>query len=128
MAYSMDFRIAVAAAYDQCRSSAQVAAKFGCSEAWVRRLIQRRRETDTLAPRPNARRESFKLGEADHDILRTLVAEQPNITLMEMTRALGNKASVATVWRTVCALGLRQKRIRPDVQLVINQLALKESR
>ena len=31
MAYSMDYRIAVAAAYDECGSSAEVAEQFGCS-------------------------------------------------------------------------------------------------
>ena len=41
MAYSMDYRRAVARAYDECGSSAEVAEQFGYSESWVRRLIQR---------------------------------------------------------------------------------------
>lgn len=48
MAYPKEFRRAVAAAYDACGSSLQVAAQFHCSPAWVRRLIQRRRELHTL--------------------------------------------------------------------------------
>jgi DNA-directed RNA polymerase specialized sigma24 family protein len=39
--YPMEFRIAVTAAYDECGSSIEVAELFGCSESWVRRLIQR---------------------------------------------------------------------------------------
>ena len=42
----MVFRVAVANAYEECGSSAEVAAAFGCSESAVRRLIQRRRRTD----------------------------------------------------------------------------------
>ncbi len=55
MAYSMDFREAVARAYDECDSSAEVAEQFGCSASWVRRLIQHRRERGTLEPRSTAR-------------------------------------------------------------------------
>jgi hypothetical protein len=41
MAYAMEFRRAVAGAYDECGSSIEVAEDLGCSESWVRRLIQR---------------------------------------------------------------------------------------
>jgi transposase len=112
MAYSMDFRSAVAAEYDKCRSSAQVAARYGCSEAWVRRLIQRRRESNSLAPRAANRSFNLKLDGNDHQVLRQLVHREPKITLHELAKALGNKASVPTVWRAVCALGLREKRAR----------------
>jgi len=55
MAYSMDFRRAVARAYDECGSSIEVAEQFGCSASWVRRLIQRQRERGTLESLPTAR-------------------------------------------------------------------------
>lgn len=38
--YSMEFRGAVAKAYDECVSSIQVAEQFECGESWVRRLIR----------------------------------------------------------------------------------------
>ena len=79
MAYPMVFRIAVANAYDECLSSAEVAATFNCSEAWVRRLIQRRRETDSLAPRPPRRPDTRRLDDADLARLRDLVAAQPDL-------------------------------------------------
>ena len=44
MAYSIDYRRAVARAYDECGSSIEVAEQFACSQSWVRRLVQRRRE------------------------------------------------------------------------------------
>jgi len=48
MAYAMEFRIAVAKAYDECLSSIEVAEMFDCSASWVRRLVQRHRETGSL--------------------------------------------------------------------------------
>ena len=50
MAYPMEFRVLVAAAYDECGSSIEVAEEYGCSESWVRRLVRRRRTTGSLAP------------------------------------------------------------------------------
>jgi transposase-like protein len=50
MAYSMEFRIAVATAYDDCGSSIEVAEQYPCSESWVRRLIQRRTASGSLEP------------------------------------------------------------------------------
>lgn len=113
MAYPMVFRVAVANAYDECLSSAEVAATFNCSEAWVRRLIQRRRETDSLAPRPPRRPDTRKLTDADLARLRDLVAATPDLTLAELAAALGGKASVPTVWRAARKLGLTLKKSPP---------------
>src|SRR5437016_1143958 len=50
-AYSMDLRQRVARAWDTGMDAESVAAKYDVSRAWVHRLIQRRRETGSLAPR-----------------------------------------------------------------------------
>jgi transposase len=47
--YSMDLRERVARAFDASGDADEVAATFGVSRAWVHRLIQRRRETGSLA-------------------------------------------------------------------------------
>src|SRR5688572_15501449 len=49
--YSMDLRKRVARAWDASGDADEVAARFAVSRAWVHRLIQRRRETGSLAPR-----------------------------------------------------------------------------
>ena len=49
--YSMDLRERVLADSDAGLTTAQVAAKFTVSPAWVRRLKQRRRQTGETAPR-----------------------------------------------------------------------------
>ena len=113
MAYAMEFRQAVARAYDECGSSIEVAELFQCSESWVRRLIQRRRETGSLAPRPPKRPNNNKLDEDDLEQLRELIRQTPDMTLAELAEALGQKVSVPTVWRATQALGLPFKKKSP---------------
>src|SRR5687767_3652593 len=110
MAYSTDFRQAVARAYDECDSSIEVAEQFGCSESWVRRLIQRRRETGSLAPLPMQLPDNSKLDEDDFERLRTLIRQTPDMTLAELAEALNDKVSIPTVWRATQALGLVFKK------------------
>jgi transposase len=110
MAYAMEFREAVARAYDECGSSIEVAEQFNCSESWVRRLIQRRRETGSLAPRPNRLPNNNKLDDADMERLRKLILQTPDMTLAELAEALDNKVSVPTVWRATQTLGLPFKK------------------
>ena len=110
MAYAMEFRRAVALAYDECGSSLEVAEQFGCSESWVRRLIQRRRETGSLAPRPMQLPNNKKLDEDDLEQLEALIRETPDMTLAELAEALLGKVSVPPVWRATQALGLPLKK------------------
>jgi len=110
MAYAMEFREAVARTYDECGSSIEVAEQFNCSESWVRRLIQRRRETGSLAPRPMRLPDNRKLSQDDLERLKTLIRQRPDMTLAELAEALGRKVSVPTVWRATQALGLPLKK------------------
>jgi transposase len=113
MTYSMEFRRAVAKAYDECGSSTEVAEQLQCSESWVRRLIQRRRETGSLQPLPPRRPDNHKLDESDLEQLRRLIQDKPDLTLGELAEALANKVSVPTIWRATMTLGLPLKK-RPD--------------
>ena len=111
MAYPMEFRAAVAAAYDECGSSDEVAAEFNCSASWVRRLIQRRGERGTLeVAKPRPRPEARRLDDRDHRRLARLIAERPDMTLGELAEALQGKASVPTVFRATRRLGLSLKK------------------
>jgi transposase len=110
MAYSMEFRKAVAKAYDECESSIEVAEMFDCSASWVRRLIQRRRLSDSLEPLPQRRPDSRKVREPELERLRALIRDKPDMTLAELAAALGNAVSVPTVWRATRKLGLTLKK------------------
>jgi hypothetical protein len=55
-AYSMDLRERVVAACDEgIDTRAEIADRFSASESWIRRLLQRRRETGSIAPKPPRR-------------------------------------------------------------------------
>jgi transposase len=110
MAYPMEFRRLVAAAYDECGSSSDVAKQFGCCESWVRRLIQRRRENGSLAPLPAKLPDNTKLKEGDLSELSDLIARQPDMTLAELADALSKKVSISTVFRASEKLKLPLKK------------------
>jgi transposase len=113
MTYSMDYRRAVAAAHDLCGSSLEVAEQFGCSQAWVRRLIQRRRETGSLEPRPQGRPDDQRAyNDDDEQTIRQLIAAKPDATLAEVIEALGKDVHPATASRTLTRLGLPRKKSR----------------
>jgi transposase len=109
--YSMEFRAAVAKAYDECGSSTEVAEMFDCSGSWVRRLIQRRELTGSLEPLPHKHPDTRKLREAELEQLRRLIEKKPDMTLGELAEALGNVASVPTVHRATRKLGLPLKKV-----------------
>src|SRR4051794_25330956 len=114
MAYSMEFRVAVARAYDECGSSLEVAESFDCSASWVRRLIQRRRLSDSLEPLPQHRPDTRVLREPEYEQLRTLIQQKPDMTLAELAAALtpqdGKGPSIPTVWRATQKLKLPLKK------------------
>ena len=111
MPYSMDFRIAVARAYDECGSSTEVAEEYGCSASWVRRLIQQRRERGTLEPlRPARRDDQRTYDDADEQRIRALIKARPDATLAEVAEAIAKPAHAATVSRTLARLGLPRKK------------------
>jgi transposase len=111
--YQMDFRRAVARTYDECDSSAETAEQHHCSESWVRRLIQNRRERNTLEPRTTARHDDqHSYDEADERAIRALIKAKPDATLAEVAEAIGKKAHVSTVSRTLKRLNLPRKKRR----------------
>ena len=111
MAYSMDYRRSVARAYDEGDSSAEVAKQFGCSESWVRRLIQQRRERGTLEPLTTARHDDQRsYDNADEEAIRELIKHKPDATLAEVAEAIGKPAHPCTVSRTLTRLNLPRKK------------------
>jgi transposase len=110
--YSMDLRQRVLAACDAGRTTAQVAAAFTVSTAWVRRLKQRRRQTGEVAPRA-ARRGPRPSWDAYAGRLAEAVRRTPDATLAELRQELGLAVALSTLWRAVAALGLSVKKKSP---------------
>jgi transposase len=107
----MDFRRSVARAYDECGSSLEVAEQFSCSESWVRRLIQHRRERGTLEPLTTARHDDQRsYDDVDERAIRELIKARPDATLAEVVEAIGKPAHPGTVSRTLRRLKLPRKK------------------
>ena len=108
--YSMDLRERVARAWDAGMDAESVAATYDVSRAWVHRLIQRRRETGSLAPRKQTKFRGRALAEAEERRLAALIAAQPDATLAELRDALPTSAALSTLWRAIDRLQLTVKK------------------
>lgn len=108
-AYSMDLRERVLADRAAGLRTAEVAHKYRVSPAWVRRLMQRYRETGQVAPRRRTPSRTPLL-QPHLKQLAALIQTQPDTTLAELRAAVGVPVSLPTVWRAVRRLGMTVKK------------------
>ena len=107
--YSMDLRERVANAWDESGDADEIAATFQVSRAWVHRLIQRRRETGTIASRrPTKFRSRVLAGQEAR--LAALITARPDATLAELRETLPTTAALSTLWLEIDRLGLTVKK------------------
>ncbi len=107
--YSMDLRARVVRAWDASGDAEEVAATFAVSRAWVHRLVQRRRETGSIAPRQQTKFRSRVLA-GQEARLAALIAACPDATLAELREALPTTAALSTLWLEIDRLGLTVKK------------------
>src|SRR5262245_54285258 len=108
-AISMDLRVRIFEAREAGESTVEVADRFAVSPAFVRRLMQRHRETGSLAPKSTRRGPQPRLaGQAN--ALRELNAQHPDLSPREIRDRLGLATSALTVWRMLRHLGLTFKK------------------
>src|SRR6476660_8567709 len=109
--YSVDLRKRVIKAFDASGDAVEVAATFQVSRAWVHRLIQRRRETGTIAPRkPTKFRSRVLAGQEAR--LAALITARPDATLAELRDALPTTAALSTLWLEIDRLRVTVKKNR----------------
>jgi transposase len=109
--YSMDLRKRVLKAWDAGLDADSVAARYEVSRAWVHRLVQRRRETGSIAPRKQTKfRPRVLAGQEQR--LAALIAARPDATLVEIREALPTSAALSTLWRAIDQLDLTVKKNR----------------
>jgi transposase len=123
--YSTDLRERVAAAVDHQEGSLrQIARRFRVSLSFIARLLQRRRDADTLEPKPHGGGPPSVLGPDDQQRLAALIREQPDATLEQLKQRGGFTCSLKTLWLALRRRGLTLKKKslhasdqdRPDVQ------------
>lgn len=110
-AISHDLRVRIFEARQAGETTSEVAERFDVSPAFVRRLLQRHRETGSLAPPGGRRGPQPRL--ADHaERIRQFVVEHPDLTAGEVRERLNLPVSVLTVWRMLRRLGFTFKKSR----------------
>jgi transposase len=106
--YSKERRGEVLAACDTGEGTQAVALRFQVSESWVRRIKQERRETGKVAPATTRNR--IPKWRAIEQQIREAIAEQPDITLVELKAKLGTDFCVQTLCNALHALKLTFKK------------------
>lgn len=121
---SNDLRERILQAVD-CRvgTRRQLAVRFGVNVSTITRLLQLRRQTGSIDPRPHGGGSAPTLDQGGLERLRGLVQETPDATLDALRRDLGVGGSIMIVWRGLRKLDITRKkktlhaseRDRPDV-------------
>jgi len=108
--YSQDLRERVVRACDEHHGTRQqIADRFAVSTSWIRRLLQRRRETGSFAAKPHAGG-AVKMTPDRRDRLVVLVREQPDATLAELHDRLAAPVHLSTIARALVRLKLTVKK------------------
>lgn len=111
--YSNDLRERVVRACDEeVGTRKEIAKLFGVSTAWIRRLLQRRRESGDFSPRQRGGRKPPKFVGQKLEQLRMWVIRQPDITLQELLERSEVDASIMAVHRALERLGCTRKKSR----------------
>lgn len=122
---SNDLRERILAAVDNHEGSRRkLAARFRVNVSTITRLLQLRRRTGSIAPRPHAGGKPPTLDRDGLERLRRLVAARPDATLEQLRDELGVGGSIMIVFRALKRLGITRKkkslhaaeRDRPDVR------------
>jgi transposase len=122
---SNDLRERIIAAVDNHEGSRrQIARRFAVDVSTITRLLQLRRQTDSIDPRPRGGGRDPALDHHALERLRRLVEERPDATLRDLQTRLGVGGSIMIVWRALKTLGITRKkktkhadeRDRPDVR------------
>src|SRR4051812_33574066 len=109
--YSQDLRERVVRACDEQRGTRQqIAAWFAVSTSWIRRLLQRRRQTGSVAARPRGGATKTKMTAERCDRLVMLVREQPDATLAELRDRLAAPVHLTTIFRALRRLDWTVKK------------------
>ena len=113
IAYSMDLRQRVIDACDEgVDTHAEIAERFSVSESWIRRLLQRRRDTGSIAPRPHKGGQTPAYDEQAATRLAEAVAARPDATLVELAQTCGVACSTSATDRALRRQNITRKKSR----------------
>ena len=112
---SNDLRERIVAAVDHHEGSRRgIARRFRVSVSFLTRLLELRRETGSLDPRPHGGGQTPALDREALERLRRLIEDRPDATLQELRNRPGISGSIMVVWRASKKLGItRKKKTKP---------------
>lgn len=108
-AYSQDLRERVLADYDAGLGTWAVSLKYKVSPAWIRRLVQRRRERGEITAR-SSRNQRTAGWLTVSDQIKQAIQDQPDLTLKELQQQLKTSLSISTLARALRTLQLTFKK------------------
>jgi transposase len=117
--YSNDLRERIVAAVDRGEHSLrQLADLFAVSLSCIVRLLQRRRDSGSVVPKPHGGGTQPKIDAPALERLRELLRAQPDATLAELRDRLGLPCSIMAIDRALRRAGItrKQKTLRADRQ------------
>ncbi|MDP8935551.1 MAG: transposase [Cyanobacteriota bacterium] len=113
-AYSLDLRQKIVTAHLAEKTSIRkVAAQFSVSKSLVQKLVKQQKTEGSLQPKTRGKPQYSSLTNAEQEV-RSLVAEYPDATLLELCELLanqtGNWVSRTAMCRYLQKLGLKRKK------------------
>jgi transposase len=102
-AYSQDLRERVIAVYQEEKSTMkEVAKRFAVSRSWVNNLVQRQKQTGSVAAKPHGGGAVAKVTATHYPILEEIIDGQNDLTLLEISQRFGEKTGVKVSQSTIC--------------------------
>jgi len=110
---SLDLRERILAAYDEERGTREeVARRFRVSEGMVKKLLQQRRHTGSIAARHHLAGRKPQIVAEHQRQLRALLGQEPDLTLAQMCHRLELGCSVQALHVVLQKMGLTYKKRR----------------
>lgn len=110
-AYSIDMREHVMLAVEEGMDTRQgIAEAFGVTTRWIRKLVQRHRETGSIKPSPHAGGQQPRFTPERLERLKQLVEKKPDATLEELRKSSRVPCCKMTVSRALQQLGFTRKK------------------
>ena len=110
-AYSNDLRERVVSACDAGElTREEIADQIQVSTSWIRRLLQRRRETGSFAALPGGRGPEPMLTEAKRERLAKAINDKPDLTLEQLKKRCRLACCKSTIHNALKAMGISYKK------------------
>jgi transposase len=107
----MDLRERILASYDNDEGTrAEIAHRFRVSLGMVKKLLQQRRRTGSIAPRHHLAGRKPMIVATHQSQFRALLAKKNDLTLQELRGATGLKCSLQAIHVVLARMGLTYKK------------------